>query len=76
MIVRKIRRKLAKLCCAPIEVFVFHAVSDCFDERENNRMDWFNGEPGSISLKSRAFLQQTMAGSCINWPENISVRRP
>ena len=44
MIVRKIRRKLAKLCCAPIEVFVFHAVSDFFDERENNRMDWSQTE--------------------------------
>ena len=44
MIIRKIRRKLAKICCAPIEVFVFHAVSDRFDERENKRMDWSQTE--------------------------------
>lgn len=31
---------MERLCCVPIEVFVFHAVSDQFDERMNKRVDW------------------------------------
>ena len=39
-IVRKVARRLEKMYYAPIEVFVFHAVSDSFDEVVNERADW------------------------------------
>ena len=38
--VKNISRWWDKLCYAPIEVLVFHAVSDTFDERRNKRVDW------------------------------------
>lgn len=44
VIVRKIRKKLDGLCCKPIEVFVFHAVSDKYDETLNLRTDWSSTE--------------------------------
>ncbi len=53
---KKIIHRIDKLCCAPIEVFVFHAVSDCFDERENKRVDWLQTtdfERRILSLKER-----------------------
>lgn len=37
---RKIVKRLDKLFYSPIEVFVFHAVSDCFDPNLNNESDW------------------------------------
>ena len=40
VIVRKIVRRLDKLLYCPIEVFVFHAVSDEFDENANKKVDW------------------------------------
>lgn len=39
-IVRKIRKHLEKFLYRPIEVFVFHAVSDEFDENVNKKVDW------------------------------------
>lgn len=39
-IVRKVVRRLEKILYKPIEVFVFHAVSDSFDESVNERADW------------------------------------
>jgi len=44
VIVRKIRRKIDKLRYRPIEVYVFHAVSDSFDEALNMRVDWTSTE--------------------------------
>ena len=37
---RKIVKRIDKLCCQPIEVFVFHAVSDSFDPALNKQVDW------------------------------------
>ena len=39
-IVKKIKHKVGKFFLTPIEVFVFHAVSDSFDERCNKLKDW------------------------------------
>lgn len=39
-VVKKIKKKLVKLMFQPIEVFVFHSVSDEFDESQNLRSDW------------------------------------
>ena len=43
-IAKKLSRRLLRLRYRPIEVFVFHAVSDCFDERRNKRVDWSQRE--------------------------------
>ena len=40
VIVRKILRRLDKFLYRPIEVFVFHAVSEEFDENTNKKEDW------------------------------------
>jgi len=40
----KVRRRINNLCETPIEVFVFHAVSDSFDEHLNKRVDWSQTE--------------------------------
>ena len=40
----KIIRKFEKLRFAPIDVFVFHAVSDVYDPERNFRMDWMSTE--------------------------------
>ena len=40
VIVRKIIRRLDKFLFCPIEVFVFHAVSEEFDENTNKKVDW------------------------------------
>ena len=37
---RKIVKRIDKLCCQPIEIFVFHAVSDSFDPALNKQVDW------------------------------------
>lgn len=37
---RKITKRIDHLCFKPIEVFVFHAVSDRFDPSLNNEADW------------------------------------
>lgn len=46
MLGRKIIRKLGNWCnrlfVTPIEVFVFHGVSDVFDEREYQKIDWMS----------------------------------
>lgn len=41
---QKVVRKLNKLRFAPIDVFVFHAVSDVYDPERNFRMDWMSTE--------------------------------
>ena len=65
MCIGKIRHRIEKFCCSPIEVFVFHAVSDCFDERENKRVDWLQTadfERRILSLKGRfRFISLDMA---------------
>lgn len=38
--IRGVARRVDKLLLCPIEVFVFHAVSDSFDERVNEKIDW------------------------------------
>lgn len=38
--VRKVRNRVGKLLCRPIEVFVFHAVSDVYEESLTVREDW------------------------------------
>lgn len=40
VIKRKIRKRLDKIFYRPIEVFVFHAVSDCYDPNLNEKADW------------------------------------
>lgn len=37
---RRITKRISKFLLCPIEVFVFHAVSDRFDETLNQRADW------------------------------------
>lgn len=37
---RKVVRKMEKIRLSPIEVFVFHAVSDEYDDQLNMRVDW------------------------------------
>lgn len=44
VIERKIRRRLERMRLCPIEVFVFHAVTDEFDETLNMRVDWTSTE--------------------------------
>lgn len=44
VIVRKIGKRLDKLRFAPVDVLVFHAVSDCFNPQENKRVDWSQTE--------------------------------
>lgn len=39
-IIRKIKKKYAKRFRKPIEVFLFHAVTDEYDEKRNMLMDW------------------------------------
>lgn len=39
-IVEKLVRQLERLWWAPVEVLVFHAVSDLYDSRRNKRVDW------------------------------------
>lgn len=39
-IVNKIVRRLERLWWAPVEVMVFHAVSDKYDSRRNKQVDW------------------------------------
>lgn len=39
-IIKRIKRKYAKYYRKPIEVFLFHAVSDEYDEKKNMLMDW------------------------------------
>ena len=41
-IFNKVIRKFNKIRFAPIEVFVFHAVSDVYDPERNFRMDWMS----------------------------------
>lgn len=41
---RKISRRLERMRLCPIEVFVFHAVTDEFDETLNMRVDWTSTE--------------------------------
>ncbi len=43
-IVRGIAKHANRFLLCPIEVFVFHAVSDNFDERVNERIDWTSTE--------------------------------
>jgi peptidoglycan/xylan/chitin deacetylase (PgdA/CDA1 family) len=54
--VRKLSHWWEKMRYAPIEVFVFHVVSDVFDERRNKRIDWSQTkefEDFILSLKTR-----------------------
>ena len=44
MEMKKLFRWIEKLWYEPIEVFVFHAVTDEFDERVNKRIDWSQTE--------------------------------
>ena len=41
---KAIRKRYTQWCQKPIEVFLFHAVSDEFDERRNKRIDWSQTE--------------------------------
>lgn len=53
---RRIVRKFNKIRCAPLDLYVFHAVSDNFDPERNFRMDWTSTEDfkqNILSLKER-----------------------
>ena len=71
MYIGKIKHRIEKLCCSPIEVFVFHAVSDNFDERENKRVDWLQTadfEGRILSLKERyRFISLDEAYHKLRW---------
>ena len=49
---KAIRKRYTQWCQKPIEVFLFHAVSDEFDERRNKRIDWSQTE----DFKNRIYL--------------------
>lgn len=51
-IVSKISRRLERLWWSPVEVMVFHAVSDEFDERRNKRVDWSQTEEFKSHIRS------------------------
>ena len=53
---RKITKRLDKLCCQPIEVFVFHAVSDHFDPNLNKEVDW--SSTADFQKRIQSFKQQ------------------
>lgn len=49
---RKIKRKFNKLCFAPLDIFVFHAVSDKFDPERNYEMDWTGTKQFKTNIRS------------------------
>ena len=72
-IVRKVNRRLDKLRYEPIEVFVFHSVSDSFDERRNKKVDWSTTEDFKdhiLLLKTRYTfipLEEAYQKLCWQW---------
>lgn len=73
---KKLSKRLRKTFWCPIEVFVFHAVSDCYDERTHKRVDWTSTEDFKhciLSLKSQyEFIPITEAFRKLN---SDSLRR-